>query len=141
MTAENHKTGSESQIRALLDDWTNALRVKDSGGVLSHYVAEGPPSFISPPLKYAGAHALDEAGLETWFSSFHGPLGYEIHDLTITAGDDMGFCHSLNRLSGMKTDGDWMDIWLRTTVHLRKIDGKWKIAREHKSPPCCPEES
>jgi ketosteroid isomerase-like protein len=38
--------------------------------------------------------------------SFHGPLGFEIHDLTITAGDDVGLCHSLNRLSGMKTDGD-----------------------------------
>jgi activator of Hsp90 ATPase-like protein/SnoaL-like protein len=50
-------------------------------------------------------------------------------------GRGVGFCHSLNRLSGTKTDGEEIDMWLRATVCFRKIDGKWTITHRHESVP------
>jgi ketosteroid isomerase-like protein len=50
-------------------------------------------------------------------------------------GRGVGFCHSLNRLSGTKTDGEEIDMWLRATVCFRKIDGKWTITHKHESVP------
>jgi ketosteroid isomerase-like protein len=58
---------------------------------------------INPP-QYVGSCALGKRA-EEWLSSFRGPIGYGTQDLSITTGDDVAFCHSLNRVSGTKTDG------------------------------------
>lgn len=70
-----------------------------------------------------------------WFSSFQGPIGYEMRDLSITTGDGVAFCHSLNRVSATRTDGKKLDMWWRATVCYCKIDGKWMITYEHSSVP------
>jgi ketosteroid isomerase-like protein len=135
MTTENTKTNPEAQIRALLNDWANALRSKDAEAVMSHYAADLVLFDLAPPLKYAGANALDKKALEKWFSSFQASIGYEIRDLNITAGDNVAFCHSLNRLTGRKTGGEEVDVWLRATVCFRRIAGKWTITHWHESVP------
>lgn len=88
----------------------------------------------APPLEYTGVDALKKS-LEAWFPTFRGPVGYEIRDLCITTGDDVAFCRSLNRISGARTDGEDTSVWVRATVGLRKIDGKWSIVHEHLSVP------
>ena len=72
---------------------------------------------------------------EEVFSSFQGPIGYEIHDLNITVGDDVAFAHSLNRLSGTMNNGQKTDLWLRSTACFRKINGKWLIVHTQVSVP------
>ncbi len=62
-------------------------------------------------------------------------MATRFRDLRITADEDVAFCHSLNRMSGVKTDGEKADMWLRETICFRKIDGKWKITHEHESVP------
>ena len=47
----------------------------------------------------------------------------------------MTFCHSLNRISGQRTNSEDTDIWVRETIGLRKIDGRWLITHEHESVP------
>jgi PhnB protein len=123
---------AETQIRAVIDDWASALRAKDADRVVSHYAASLVQFSLAPPLISTGA---DAKGLNAWFSTWHGPIGYEIHDLRITAGDDTAFCHSLNRLSGTKTKGEKSDVWFRHTLCFRKIGGEWKIAHAHESVP------
>lgn len=132
MTTENTKANHEAHIRVLLDDWANSLRSKDAGGITSHYAADLVLFDLAPPLK---SNALDEKALDEWLSSFQGSIGYEIRDLSITAGDDVAFCHSLNHLSGRKRGGEEVDVWVRSTLCLRKIDGKWIIAHSHESVP------
>ena len=132
MARENAKALAEAQIRALVDDWARAVRAKDVAGVIAHY-APGSVTFdLAPPLISTGA---DAKGLQAWFSTWRGPLGYEIRDLNVTAGDDVAFCHGLNRLSGTKTDGETADVWFRQTLCLRKVGGEWKIAHQHESVP------
>ena len=38
-------------------------------------------------------------------------------------------------MTGEKITGELMDIWVRTTIGLRKIDGEWKVIHEHSSVP------
>jgi ketosteroid isomerase-like protein len=65
-----------------------------------------------------------------------GPLDYEIRDLTVTAGEDVAFCHSLNRLSATPQGApEKFDLWFRATVCLRKMDCTWRIIHEHTSTP------
>jgi ketosteroid isomerase-like protein len=63
------------------------------------------------------------------------PGRLEVHHLSVTAGDDVAFSTSLNRLSGRRTNGGYSDVWVRATVGYRKHDGGWKIAHKHVSVP------
>ena len=132
MSIENAEARAEAQIRALIDDWARAMRAKNADGVMAHYAPDSVTFDLAPPLISTGA---DAKGLQAWFATWPGPIGYEIRDLNITAGDDAAFCHSLNRLSGTKTDGEKADVWFRQTLCFRKIGGEWKIAHQHESVP------
>jgi PhnB protein len=125
---------SEAQVRAAIDGWARALRAKDVDGVMAHYAPDLVQFDMAPPLQYAGQNALKK-GLEEWFSSWHGPIGYEIRDLRITASEDAAFSHSLSGLSGTRTSGEKSDVWFRHTLGFRKIGGDWKIAHAHESVP------
>jgi PhnB protein len=122
----------ENEIRALLDDWTDAHRVKDADRITSHCAKDIVQFIMAPPLQYSGANAWDK---KAWFSSFEGPIGYEVHDLNIATGDDTAFCHFLNRLSATSKAAGNFAMWNRVTLGLCKIDGKWLITHVHSSVP------
>ena len=128
------RAADEAQIRALIDDWTRAVRAKDVHGVVSHYAADVVAFDLAPPLQYTGADALRRS-LEAWFPTFEGPVGFEVRDLCVTTGEDVAFCRSLNRISGTRTNGEETDVWVRATVGLRKSHGRWKVTHEHASVP------
>jgi ketosteroid isomerase-like protein len=86
------------------------------------------------PLQYRGANAYRE-NWQAWFSTFQDPIGYELRDLKISADKDLAFCHSFNRITGKRTDGETTDVWVRTTFCCRRLDGQWKIVHEHQSVP------
>ena len=71
--------------------------------------------------------------LEEWFATFQGPVGFEAHDLSITACDGVAFTTSLNRISEGR--GEQTDFWVRATIGFAKMDGAWKATHEHFSVP------
>ena len=122
----------EAQIREVIETWAAALRNKNATGVLSHYASNFVHFSLAPPLLSA---VSDAKGLNAWFATWQGPIGYEIRDLSMAVGDDVAFSHSLNRMQGTKTDGTTSDLWFRHTFGFRRINGEWKIAHEHESVP------
>ena len=134
MTPGNSRHDDEAKVRAVIDGWAKAIAAKDIDAVMSHYVADIVTFDLAPPLQTTGADALKKS-LQEWFPTFRGPVGYEIRDLSITTGDDVAFCCSLNRISGARTDGEETNVWVRATVGLRKIDGNWLIVHTHESVP------
>jgi uncharacterized protein (TIGR02246 family) len=134
METERNKTIDEAQIRQVIDGWIKAVRSKNIKKIMSYYTPDILLFDLAPPLEYRGADAYRK-NWEEWLPSFQGPVGYEIRDLSITMGDDVAFCHSLNRISGTRTNGEQTGIWVRATVGFRKIDGKWMITHEHVSVP------
>jgi ketosteroid isomerase-like protein len=130
--ARKTKTTDEWQIRRVIENWANALRNKDAKGVLSHYAPHLVHFSLAPPLL---STASDANGLNAWFATWQGPIGYEIRDLSVTVGNNVAFSHSLNRMHGTKTDGTKGDLWFRYTSGFQKINGEWRIAHEHESVP------
>src|SRR5207253_2497999 len=114
MNQETRNT-DEAQIRNILSNWAGAVRVRDSEGLLAN-VAPGILLFdLINPLQSRGSDALKKRA-EEWLSSFQGAIDYETRDLSITMGDDVAFCHSLNRVRGTIRDGKIIDMWWRATV-------------------------
>jgi PhnB protein len=126
------KTTDEAQIRAVIEEWADALRNKDATRMLSQYGPKLVHFSLAPPLLSTASNAQ---GLSAWFATWQGPIGYEIRDLDITVADDVAFSHSLNRMHGTKTDGAKGDLWFRHTFGFQRIEGEWKIAHEHESVP------
>lgn len=123
-----------SEIRALIENVAEATRAKNLDALLAHYAPDVLAFDIVNPLRYAGSDALRKRAAE-WFSSFQGPIDYEICDLSIATGDVAAFCHSLNHVIGTNTDGQKLDMWWRATLGLRKLHGKWMVTHVHSSVP------
>ena len=135
MATAKTKTTDETQLRAVVDDWANALRTKDADAAVSHYAADNVMFLMAPPLQFTPEDAPGKRGVEEWFATWDGPLGYEMRDLKFTVGAEVAFCHSLNRMTGKKTDGERVDMWFRKTLGFCKIGGEWKITHDHESVP------
>lgn len=127
-------TADEEQIRHMIDSWMDALIAKDVDRLLSSYSPNILLYDVMSPLAHRGLGVYRKVW-EQCFAMFQGPLGYEIHDLSITAGDLVAFSTRLNRISGTRTDGEQFDAWLRVTVCYVKNDGKWLVTHEHVSMP------
>src|SRR5262245_15022243 len=102
MTVKN-KASNQAQIRQLVDRWAESLRSKDVNAVMSHYAPDIVTFDLAPPLQYRGAGAYRK-NWETWFPTFRGPIGYEIRDLSIAAGDDVAFYDSFHGIIGTRTE-------------------------------------
>ena len=134
MAVKANRQNDEAEIKRVIEDGIEAVRNKNIEGVMSFYAPEVVSFDIVPPLQYVGADAFRKVWEEVFFV-YQGPIDYEIHDLSITVGDDVAFTHSLNRISGTMNTGQQTDLWLRWTACFRKINGKWLIVHHHNSVP------
>jgi ketosteroid isomerase-like protein len=134
MTTETETTARE-QIRALLNDHAAAITARDAHRAVAHHAADAVSFSLAPPLRSAGEEVRDPAGIEGWFQTWAGPIGYDIGEPVIEAGDDVAFSHGLTHMTGTKTDGTEVDLWFRSTVGLRRTAAGWQITHEHDSTP------
>lgn len=134
MAVKANRQNDEAEIKRVIEDGVEAVRNKNIEGVMSFYAPEVVSFDIVPPLQYVGADAFRKVWEEVFFV-YQGPIDYEIHDLSITVGDDVAFTHSLNRISGTMNTGQQTDLWLRWTACFRKINGKWLIVHHQNSVP------
>jgi ketosteroid isomerase-like protein len=137
MTSSTIARRDEAEIRELIGEQAIAMQARDAERLLTaRYAPEIVKFDLAPPLQHTGPELLDVSRLQSWFAGFDGPIDYEIRDLTVTAGEDVAFAHSLNRLSTTPHGAtEKFDLWFRATVCLRKIDGAWRITHEHNSTP------
>jgi ketosteroid isomerase-like protein len=134
MAADVTQASNEAQIRGLIDAWASAFRAKDVDGLMANHSSDIVLFDLPTPLQYRGADAYRK-NWEQWFPTLEGPVGCEMRELSVTAGDDVAFSHCLNRISSKKIDGEAFDVWVRVTVGFRKIDGAWTVTHEHVSVP------
>jgi PhnB protein len=128
-------SGEEAHIKAIIDALANAMRAKDADGIVSLYSADNVMFILAPPLRYTPETSPGKKGVQEWFDSWQGPIDQERRELSIVAGDGLGYAHSLNHMTGSRTDGTKTDLWYRETLCFRKIAGQWKITHQHQSVP------
>jgi ketosteroid isomerase-like protein len=126
---------NEARIRKGAEDFARALYDKDPDRVLAHYAPQVRIFDLAPPLQFEGAAAARRDTLVAWFATWDGPIRCETRDLQIEIGGDLAVAHSLDHMSGTKTNGEKPDLWFRTTVAYRKIDGDWRVTHVHESVP------
>ncbi|WP_380875519.1 hypothetical protein ACFB49_04940 [Sphingomonas sp. DBB INV C78] len=134
MTEHSDTSREETAIRALITARDKAISDKDSAGVIRHYTPDIRVFDLAPPL--TAEDVLDSRGIEAWFATWIAPIGYETVDMRIASTGTLAFAHGFARISGRKTDGENVNVWIRQTLCLHRKDGNgWRIAHEHNSVP------
>jgi uncharacterized protein (TIGR02246 family) len=133
VTAESKRL-VETEIRRVMDEQENAVRARNVEGVMSNCAPDVVSFDVVGGLQRIGTDERRKRA-EEWFSSFQGRIIYEVRDLSITAADNVAFCHSLNHVNGIRRDGQEIDMWWRATVCFQRIEGRWLIKHEHSSVP------
>ena len=126
----------EVRIRALLENWADAVRRHDLPAILAHHEQDMLMFDLPPPLQCKGI----EAYKQTWDLMFryHKPgAGFDFRELSVTAGADVAFAAAIMWCGpdSSPNPADKDGFLFRLTVCLRKVDGDWRIAHEHHSVP------
>lgn len=125
----------QADIRALFKNLQDACRRKDLTDVMACYAPDIVAFDLMPPLATRGG----EAYRKNWDEAFRmseGPFEIEHRDLVIHASGDVAFAYALEHVRvKARPDNHEMDMWLRMTCGLRRIEGAWKIVHEQDSVP------
>jgi ketosteroid isomerase-like protein len=125
---------SPSEVRALLDARSDAIRAKDIDRLMSCFSPDVVYFDVVPPLRYGGSAEL-RARFRHWFDRWTGPIDQEISELSISASVDVATAFMLVRAGGTLVDGHEVGYWVRVTDGLRRSDQAWSITHEHVSLP------
>ncbi|MCO1656441.1 YybH family protein [Pseudonocardia humida] len=134
-----HAETAPADIVAVLDSRIEASRARDIDRLMSVYAPDIVYFDIIPPHRFTGTAAVRQNFLR-WFAEYQGDIGLATHDLSIAVGDDVAFAHMLHPDSGTRRSGRDVTVWVRATVCLQRIDGRWLITHEHVSFPIDPAE-
>ncbi|HEY6395190.1 MAG TPA: nuclear transport factor 2 family protein [Candidatus Binataceae bacterium] len=132
----NAKASDEAAIKALEERYAKAIRAKDADAIMANYLPgdELVVFDVIPPRQYNGFDAFkkDWQGV---IGSVAGPMQFDLSDLSIMAGPEYAFSHSIQRFRWTDAKGNKVDMTTRVTDCYKKINGKWMIVHEHISVP------
>jgi ketosteroid isomerase-like protein len=128
---------TQSEVRMLLDNWSEAGQLKDIDRLMSLYSPDITYFDVVPPLQFAGSAAIRRNFLR-WFDGWKSSISMEIHDLHILASGDVAAAYMLVRTSGTLKNGQEVGYWVRATVCCQRSNHRWLITHEHISLPVDP---
>jgi uncharacterized protein (TIGR02246 family) len=127
---------AESEIKALIEAWADAVRRHDLPAILAHHDEEIVMFDVPPPLQSRGLAEYRK----TWdlFFAYHKPRqAFDVEELQICVGDTVAFAVAIMRCGSATVGGppEPGGFQFRLTIGLRKVDGAWRIQHEHHSVP------
>lgn len=127
----SQRTGTaETEIEALIQAWTDAVRRHDLPAILAHHADDIVMFDVPPP--YDGVRGID-AYRAVWPDFFKWQAGgatFEVLSLDVIEGGQVAFAFALLRCA---MAGDAGPQRLRLTLGLRKENGRWTVLHEHHS--------
>ena len=93
----------EATIKALLGEFTDAIRNKDASAASALYADDIVVYDLAPPLRIEGPELHDPARMQEWFDTWSTPIESKPHRLTIRVGGDVAYAFALQHMTGKKT--------------------------------------
>lgn len=125
----------KEKIEALYQAYVTAFKAKDINAIMSFYDPNELFVFdVMPPREYASwaDYKKDWEGL---FASKPGRSDMHLTNLEITVVGLVAYAHNIQAAYFTGPDDSRLDLTVRVTDVLRKVNGKWLIVQEHVSVP------
>ena len=131
-TRDRPSSKDEMDVLALIERRAKAVREGNMTGIRADHEMEilmfdVPPSLFSRGLDHYMA---------TWkeFMSWSEvPVAFDVHHVKITAGKDVAL--AIGRYANGDPSGTREELQSRLTMGFLKVDGSWRVTREHHSLP------
>jgi ketosteroid isomerase-like protein len=120
-----------AQIEALQQGLVRAHTEHDADAIVEAYAADAVVYSLAPPL---GRRGMNRDGVANWLASWDGPIRLDAHDAELLVDGGLAFVSALHRMRGRQA-GQEHDLWYRSTLCLRKSEGRWLIVCDHASVP------
>ena len=129
----NQQHQPQDRVRALLEEWADAIRNKDIERLMACYAPDVVAYDMMPPLEWRGAEAYRAA----WAQGLAMPGSFEVelYEPVITASEDIAFAVALAHFDVVPPNGETYGGWFRWTAGFARANGEWKIVHEHSSVP------
>lgn len=127
-------TSEEAAIRTVIDQWARATREGRHDDVLANHLDDLVIFDVLPPMQYTSASAY-RASWESWQPDTQGDMQFELADLSVRAGGNVGFAFGLLHCGGTLPNGQSFNDVVRITFCLTRQAGQWKVAHQHVSKP------
>jgi len=123
---------NESQIKARVESWAQAVRERNFNGILAWHHQDIVMYDVPPPFQSVGIDAYRQ----TWELFFTNTHSFRIIDLNIVAGEDVAFCYAPMkcRYFDNKLHRE-VDLDFRLTIGFKRMEGEWWFMHEHHSVP------
>ncbi|MBU1310172.1 MAG: nuclear transport factor 2 family protein [Gammaproteobacteria bacterium] len=128
----NSKT--EQQIRDMVSRYVNAVRAKDVNRIADLYTDNIVAFDAILALQFKGKAAY----IEHWHTCMgyaSGDMHFEVHQLNVSASEQLAFSHSVNLCGCTNEQGEMQSSWMRCTQCWQHTADGWKIVHEHFSAP------
>lgn len=126
----------ETDVRNVINSWQKAVSTCNLDNIMVFYAPDILSFDAISQLQFRGIAAYREHW-QACMEMCKNDLVFAIHELHVTAADDVAFGHYLTRC-GSASQGEEKASWMRGTMCLRRIKGSWKIVHEHFSSPFDP---
>jgi ketosteroid isomerase-like protein len=128
--------GDVTQIWALEAKLAAAVEARNLDAIMRAYIADETLFVfdVIPPRQYVGAKAFRKDWAD-YLGGTRGVIRYDISDVAVTVAGTVAYGHSIQRIVGMGTKGDPIDLTTRVSDVYRRIAGNWVIVQEHISVP------
>ena len=127
----------EAAVRARLNTWADACRAMDIDAIMACYAPEAVSFDCHSVFRLKGLDS-HRRHLEACFPYMVAPMTLELHELSVAAGGGVAFAHYAMQCGATGQDGQEHRSWMRGTICLREIDGRWLIVHDHCSAPFDP---
>jgi ketosteroid isomerase-like protein len=134
VTLSKTRSKDQAEIHELIERWARAIRTEDLDGILANHSSEILMFDLPGPVQLKGIDSYKKSWLP-FFDWIRNGGGFDLSEVTVTAGDKVAFATALIHCRGTDANGRNVVTEGRLTIGLRKIAGQWVVMHEHHSEP------
>ena len=134
MAGNPSRSAGETEIRSLIERWSQAVRDEDRAGIRRGHADDILMFDVPPPLRSRGIEDY-MATWELFFGSVEKPVAFSFTDIEVTAGTDVAFATAIGHCVNIDKSGQREKLTFRLTMGLRNMAGRWVVTHEHHSLP------
>lgn len=132
----NHKTYQRYKVCQTLKSFAEVICKGDIKSIMEFYSDDIIAFDMMPPLEFTDKDKYQKSWQEYFTNYFKFPVHFDYEKQKFSIDGDVAFTHALVHMSGELKDGEEkVDMWMRNTTCLKKVNGKWLITHEHNSIP------